>query len=69
MEGFVSEIFYYFEWSADLIVKLLESDRVGIGLYLNMRFNDIYNFEVLGWGEIRFMTFTMVSAEFFDDEF
>ena len=66
MERVVSKIFYYFEWSTDLIAKLLDSARVRIGLDLNMRFDNVPNFEVLGWGEIRVMTFTMASAEFFD---
>ena len=68
-EGVVSNIFYYFKWSADLISKLLDSARVGIGLDLNMRFDDVANFEVLGWGEIRVMKFTMASAAFFDNDF
>ena len=69
MEGFVSNIFYYFEWSTDLIAELLDIARVGIGLDLNMSFGDVANFEVLGWGEIRVMTFTMASAAFFDNIF
>ena len=36
MEGVVSKIFYYFEWYAELISKLLDSTRAGIGLDLNI---------------------------------
>ena len=43
-EGVVSKIFYYFEWSAELIAKLLDSTRAGIGLDLNMRFDNVANF-------------------------
>ena len=66
MEGVVSKILYYFEWSADLIAKLLVSSRFGTGLDLNMSFDDVANFEVLGWDYIRVMTFAMASAAFFD---
>ena len=38
--------------SVDLIAKLLDSTRFGIGLDLNMSFDNVANFEVLGWGEI-----------------
>ena len=69
MEVVVYKIFYYFGWSADLIAELLDSDRVGIVLDLNMIFENIANFEVLGWGEIRVMTFTMASEAFFDNNF
>ena len=69
MEGVVSNIFYYFECPTDLIAKILDSARVGIGLDLNMRFENISNFEVLGWDEIRFMKFTMASAVFFNNNF
>ena len=65
MEGFLSKIFYNFRWSTDLIAKLLDSARVGIGLDLNMSFDNIANFEVLGWGEIIIIKFTMASAAFF----
>ena len=33
-----------FEWSADLIAKLLYSDRVGIELDLNISFGDVAKF-------------------------
>ena len=69
MEGVVSKIFYYFEWYADFIAKIIDSARVGIGLDLNMSFDDVVNFEVLGWDEIRVMTFAMASAAFFDKIF
>ena len=69
MKGIVSKIFYYFEWSAYLIAKLLDSSRVGIGLNLNMIFDNIANFEFLGWGYIRVMTFTMASVAFFGNNF
>ena len=69
MEGVVSKIFYYFQWSADLIAKLLDSAKVGIGLELNTSFDDVVNFEVLGWGVIRVMTFTMASVAFLDNNF
>ena len=65
----MSKIFYYFQWSADLIDKLLGSARVGIGLDLNMSFYNISNFELFGWGEIRVTKFTMASAAFFDKNF
>ena len=48
MEGFVSNIFYYFEWSTDLISELLDSAIVRIILDLNMIFDYVSNFEVLG---------------------
>ena len=66
MQVFVSNILYCFEWSVDLVDKLLDSSRVGIGLDLNMIFENFANFEVLAWGEIRVMTFTMASVAFFD---
>ena len=69
MEGVVSKIFYYFQWSADLIAKLLDSAKVGIGLELNTSFDDVVNFEVLGWSVIRVMTFTMASVAFLDNNF
>ena len=69
MEGAVSMIFYYFEWFADLIDNLLDSARVGIGLDLNTSLENVANFEVLGWGDIRVLRFTMASAAFFDKNF
>ena len=69
MEGVVSKIFYYFEWSADLIAKLPDSARVEIELDLNMSFDNVSNFEVLGWCEIRVMKFMMASAMFFGMNF
>ena len=48
MEGVVSNIFYYFEWSVDLIAKLLDSDRFEIVLDLNMNYDNVANFELLG---------------------
>ena len=66
MQGFVSKILYCFEWSVDLVDKLLDSSRVGIGLDLNMIFENVANFEVLAWGEIIVMKFTMASVAFFD---
>ena len=45
-----SNIFYYFEWSSELIDNLLDSARVGIVLDLKMSFDDVANFKVLGWG-------------------
>ena len=59
MEGVVSKIFYYFEWSMDLIDKLIDSSIVGIGLDLNISFDNVTNFELFGWGYIRVMTFTI----------
>ena len=69
MEGFLSKIFYNFQWSTDLIAKLLDSARVGIGLDLNMSFYNVANFELFCWGEIRVTKFTMASAAFFDKNF
>ena len=46
MEVVVSNIFYYFEWSVDLIAKLNDSARVVIGLDLNMSLDNVANFEV-----------------------
>ena len=69
MEGFVCKIFYYFEWYAESIDKLIEIARVEIGLELDMIFDNVTSFEVLGWDEIRVMTFMMASAEFFDNMF
>ena len=65
----MAKIFYYFECSAELIAKLLDSARFGIGLDLNMSFENVSNFEVLGCGEIRVMTFTIASTAFFDENF
>ena len=65
MEGVVSKIFYYFEWSADLIAKIIDITRVGIGLNLNMSFDYVAHFEVLGWIDIRVMMLTMASVAFF----
>ena len=53
----------------DLIAKIIDSSRVRIGLDLYMIFGNVANFEVLGWGEIRVMTFTMASAAFFNNNF
>ena len=69
MEGVVSKIFYYFEWSTELIANLLDSSRVGIELDLKMRFDDVSNFEVLGWGEVIVMKSTIASVAFLDKNF
>ena len=68
-EGVVPKIFFYFEWYADLIADLIDSARFGIGLDLDMIFDNVANFEVLGWIEIRVMKFTMASAVYFDNIF
>ena len=47
-----------------MIDNLIDIARVGIGYDLNMSFDDVANFEVLDWGEIRVMTFTMASVVF-----
>ena len=52
-----------------MIAKLLDSARFGIGLDSKMSFENVANFEVLGWDDIRVMTFRMASAEFFDKNF
>ena len=48
MEGVVSKILFYFEWSVELVAKLLGSARVGVELDLNTSFENVANFEVLG---------------------
>ena len=69
MKGVLSKIFYYFEWYADLIANLIDSARFGIGLDLDMIFDNVANLEVLGWIEIIVMKFTMASAVYFDNIF
>ena len=44
MEGVVYKILSYFEWSADLTAKLIDSAKVGIGLDLNMSFDNVAKF-------------------------
>ena len=52
-----------------MIAKIIDSARVGIGLDLNMIFDNVASFEVLGWGDIRVMISTMVIAALFKENF
>ena len=58
-EGVVPKIFFYFEWYADLIAKLLDIARVGFGLDLNIFMDNVmgcYLFisnNIYGWDRIK----------------
>ena len=50
-----------------MIAKLLDSARFGIGLDSKMSFENVANFEVLGWDDIKVMTFMMESVTLSDN--